>query len=113
MCGVPIFFYILPLLGLPNIRPISALWMGVAGLSKWDPRDSIGVYIGHFPFYAGSVALLLNSITGHVSPQYHVVYDEKFSTVEHMRKGTVPINWKNLVEEHSDIATQEKYTLAK
>ena len=56
--------------------------------------------------------LVLNSITGYVSPQYHVVFDDTFSTVEHMRKVTVPGNWKNLVEEHSELATQENFTLA-
>ena len=30
-----------------------------------------------------------------------------------MRKGTVPGNWKNLVEDHSEIATQDIFTLAK
>ena len=28
-----------------------------------------------------------------------------------MRKVTVPVNWKNLIEEHSELATQEKFTL--
>ena len=50
--------------------------------------------------------LVLKTIIGHVSTQYHVVFDEKISTVEHMRRGTVPVNWKNFIEEHSDIATQ-------
>ena len=30
-----------------------------------------------------------------------------------MRNGTVPWNWENLVEEQSEIATQEKNTLEK
>ena len=28
-------------------------------------------------------------------------------------QGTVPVKWKNLVEEHSDLSTQEKFTLGK
>ena len=59
------------------------------------------------------MAIVLNTRTGNVFPQYHVVFDDTFSTVEHTRKGTVPGNWKNLVEEHSEIATQENFTLEK
>ena len=47
------------------------------------------------------------------TPQYNVVSDQKFYTVERMRKVTVPVNWKNLVEEQSELNTQGKFTLAK
>ena len=57
--------------------------------------------------------LVLDTINGKVFPQYHVVFDNKFSNVEHMRKGTVPGNWKNLVEDHSDIAMQGNFNLEK
>ena len=51
---------------------------GGPGLPKWEPRSWIGVYLGHSPFHAGSVALVFNLTTGHVSPQYHVVFDNDF-----------------------------------
>ena len=51
--------------------------------------------------------LVLNTRTWHVSPQYHVDFDITLSTLEHMSKGTVPGNWKNLVEDQSELATQE------
>ena len=57
--------------------------------------------------------LVLNIITGYVSPQYHVVFDDNLSTVDHMGKGTLPGNWKNLAEEHSKLANQENLTLEK
>ena len=50
---------------------------GPAGLPKWQPRERTGLYLGHSQFYAGSVALLLNTITGHFPSQYHVVFDKK------------------------------------
>ena len=34
-----------------------------------------GIYLGHSPYHIGSVALVLNPETGHVSPQFHVVFD--------------------------------------
>ena len=42
------------------------------------------------PEYASSVALVLNLKTGHVSPQYHVIFDDTFSTVEYLRQDTHP-----------------------
>ena len=54
---------------------------GGPGLPKWEPRCRIGVYLGHSPFHAGSVALVFNPTTGLVSTQFHVVFDESFSTV--------------------------------
>ena len=42
-----------------------------------------------------------------------MVFDDTFYNVEHFSKGTVPGNWKNLTEDHSELATQEIFTLAK
>ena len=63
-----------------------------ARMPKWEPSVRTRIYLRHSPFHAGSVALILNNRTGNVSPQYHVVFDDTFSTVEHMRKGAVPGN---------------------
>ena len=82
-------------------------------LSKWESTGRSRVYMGHYHFHSGSVESVLNIITGYVSPQYHVVFDENFSTVDHTRKGTLPGNWKYLVEEHSELVTQENFTLEK
>jgi hypothetical protein len=48
---------------------------------KWELRSRIGVYFGHSPFHAGSVALIFNLRTGRVSSQYHVVFGNTISTV--------------------------------
>ena len=79
---------------------------GPAGIPKWEPRVRTRVYLGHPPFNAVSVALVLNTRTGHVYPQYHLVFDNTFSTVYHVRKVTVPWNCKSMVEKHSELATQ-------
>ena len=54
---------------------------GGAGPPKWEPRLRIRVYLGHSPFHAGNVALVWNPTTVRESPQYHVVFDDNFSTV--------------------------------
>ena len=82
-------------------------------MPKWEPRARTGLYIGHSPFHARSLVLVINIRTGHVSTQYHVVFDDTFSTVEHMKKVTVPGNWKNLIEDPSELYTQENFTLKK
>ena len=65
--------------------PINVLNAGLQsdsiGPLKWDPRARLGLYADHSPAHAGSVALILNVNTGHVSPQYHVVFDDDFTPV--------------------------------
>ena len=51
------------------------------GKTKWSERSRLGVYLGYSPEHASSVALVLNLQTGHVSPQFHVVFDDDFDTV--------------------------------
>ena len=80
---------------------------------EWEPQARIGIYVCHFPAHAVSVALVLNPKTGLVSPQYHVVYDDQFSTVHHMRDLTVPPNWAQLVQNSSELVTTEQYALTK
>ena len=65
---------------------------GGAGPPKWDPRSRLGIYLGHSPSHAGNVALVLNPRTGLVSPQFHVVVDDDFSTVPNLRTGSMPAN---------------------
>ena len=65
------------------------------GPPKWDPRACIEIYLGHSPSHSGSVALVMNPKTGIVSPQFHLLFDDNFETVPHLRAGTVPENWAN------------------
>jgi hypothetical protein len=76
-------------------------------LPKFKKRSRCGVYLGHSMTHSTNVGLILNPETGHISPQFHVVYDELFSTVY----GTVTDGvfdadqWQSLIElkgeEHS------------
>eukprot|EP00957_Ditylum_brightwellii_P046440 3524791-Ditylum_brightwellii.AAC.1 len=63
---------------------------------KCDPRARWGIYLGPFCVHAGNLHLVLNPRTGYVSPQFHVVFDDAFSTVPLLRSGTVPALWKEL-----------------
>jgi transposase InsO family protein len=58
-----------------------ALQDGTIGPGKWKDRCYQGVYIGHSPNHASNVIQVFNPNTRLVSPQYHVVHDESFDTV--------------------------------
>jgi hypothetical protein len=91
----------------------SRLQSGIAGPPKREPRLRLGIYVGHSPSHAGSVALVLNPRTGHVSPQYHMVFDDLFTRVASMKKSEVPPNWTELVGKSSERVTDEDYNLTK
>eukprot|EP00957_Ditylum_brightwellii_P202633 15331018-Ditylum_brightwellii.AAC.1 len=63
---------------------------------KWDPQARLGVYLGPSSVHTGNVHLVLNPQMGHVSPQYHVVFDETVLTISHLRAGTVSALWQEL-----------------
>lgn len=50
-------------------------------LAKWKSRSWLEVYIGHSLVHTGNVPVIYNPITMHVSPQYHVVFDNQFTSV--------------------------------
>ena len=58
------------------------------------------------------MALILNPATGHVSPQFHVVFDDSFSTIEALQKGYKPTNWETLYETSTEWAGEEAMSLA-
>jgi hypothetical protein len=95
------------------LRFDSRLQTNPKGVPKWDPRAWLGIYLGRSPTHAGNVALVLNPKTGLVSPQYHVVFDDEFTTVPHLQKGTVPPNWNKLVTSSREKSTDEFFDLTK
>ena len=98
--------------GCPVYVLDAGLQSGSIGPPKWDPRSRLGIYVGHSPFHAGSVALVMNPTTGLVSPQYHLVFDDDFTTVPFLRLGTEPSNWQELCKNCTELVTEEAYDLA-
>ena len=73
-------------------------------IPKWNPRSRRGQYLGVSMQHSSTIGRILNLTTGFVSPQYHVVYDDLFSTVPNAESGGVytqePFNadvWNRLV----------------
>lgn len=98
--------------GCPVFVLQAGLQSGLGSIPKWEPRCRVGVYLGRSPAHAGSVALVLNSRTGHVSPQYHVVFDDDFTTVQYMRQGSEPPNWNTLVENARELTSDRQIELS-
>ena len=73
---------------------------GLTGTPEWEPRARTGVYLGHSPAHAGNVASVLNLTTGNVSPQYHVVFDNEFTTVDYPESEEIPLLGKTLSKTH-------------
>ena len=55
----------------------------------------------------------MNPETGLVSPQFHLVFDENFETVPHLRAGTVTENWSDLVTNSREKITEGFYDITK
>ena len=60
---------------------LDANLQGGSSIPRWEPRSRAGVYLGRSKHHASNVALVLNLATGNVSPQYHLTFDDTFSTV--------------------------------
>ena len=80
---------------------------------KWDPKAWVGIYLGQSPIHTGSVALVLNPRTLHVSPQFHVIFDDDFTTVPCLSSTDMPpTNLTRLCTESRELATDTKFELA-
>jgi hypothetical protein len=66
-------------------------------IPRWKPRSRVGVHLGFSPEHASSVPLVLSTTTGLVSPQFHVVFDDYFSTTNCLRTNVLPSHWSTLL----------------
>ena len=56
---------------------------------------------------------MLNPSSEHVSPQYHVVFDNVFTLIPSLRSKTVPKNWADLVAKSSESICNEEIDSSK
>jgi hypothetical protein len=64
-------------------------------LPKWRTKARVGIYLGASPRHSPKVALVLNLATGHVSPQFHVTFDDLFETLRPSSGNVLPeSNWQ-------------------
>ena len=65
---------------------LDARLQGASFILKWDEQVRVGAYVRRSPIHARNVCLILNISTGHVSPKFHVVFKETFSTVKSKKR---------------------------
>ena len=65
-------------------------------IPKWQPRAREGQFLGFSNEHSSTVGLIRNLRTNHISPQFHVVYDEKFETVTSDMKVDLEEVWFDL-----------------
>jgi len=67
-------------------------------IPKWLPQSRRGQFLGFSLNHATTVGLIKNVITGYVSPQYHFVCDELFSTIYTDDEDVEAPNWEELFQ---------------
>ena len=70
-------------------------------MPKWNPRSCQGKFLGYSKEHATNVGLVLNLQTKRISPQFHVLFDDYFTTVRSVDDATDPvlsdIDWEKLI----------------
>jgi len=51
-------------------------------IPKWNSRCRLGLYLGTSPRHARSISLVLHLDTARISPQFHVIHDDFFESVD-------------------------------
>jgi hypothetical protein len=65
-------------------------------IPRWAPRSRQGVNLGFSRLHSSLVALVLHPTTKSITTQFHVVFDDAFSTVPH--NGEIdPKSWQSLI----------------
>ena len=82
--------------GCPVYMLIPKLQQGKK-LPCWDPKVHEDIFLSFSPHHASDVLLVLNLTTGHISPQYHVVFDDGFATmISHSTTKNPPMFWQGI-----------------
>jgi hypothetical protein len=65
-------------------------------LPKWKSQCWVSVYVGHSLAHSGHVPVVYNPQTTHISPQFHVVFDDQFTTATANPSNCSPKFFENL-----------------
>jgi hypothetical protein len=66
------------------------------GYQKWSPKAQLGIFLGFSTLH--SSPLVMNVATGKISPQYHVIFYNKFETVISLKEGLLlEKEWENIL----------------
>jgi hypothetical protein len=66
----------------------------------WQPRSRRGQFMGMSKRHASTIGMIRNVLTGAISPQFHVMYDDNFTTLPSSTnpdQAEPPPNWQDLL----------------
>ncbi len=64
-------------------------------IPKWAPRACLGIFLGFLTLHSSQVPIVMNVDTGKISPQIHIIFDDKFETVVSMSsEDSLGYQWK-------------------
>ena len=69
-------------------------------LPRWQPKSRRGQFMGMSKLHSSTIGMIRNLRTGSISPQFHVVYDEWFSTLPNDpsdQQLAAPEVWQDLI----------------
>ena len=73
-------------------------------IPRWEPRSKRGVFFGLSMVHSSKVPQVLNLTTGSITTQFHVVFDDLFSTVSSIaREDQPPSHWSDLCLENTEL----------
>ena len=80
-------------------------------LPKWNCCAQRGKFLGFLRVHSSTVALVRNLHTGHISPQYNVVFDDKLQTIFNDEKTEEQQDsiYENLFEDCRECCAREEY----
>ena len=83
-------------------------------IPKWNQRAQMGQFCDFFRVYSSNVILARNLHTGHVSPRYHVVFDDMFKTVFNEGRSNEEVDriFETLFEGNCECYVEEEYNQA-
>jgi hypothetical protein len=70
-------------------------------LPRWKVRSWLGIYVGQSLIHAGNVPIVYNPITTHISPQFHLVFDDQFMSITRNANGIPETFFQNLFDKAS------------
>ena len=73
-------------------------------IQKWEKRSTTGAFMGFSSNHSSTVNLALNKTTASITPQFHVVHDEIFTTIHNFSSEISNDLWENLtiISRHND-----------
>lgn len=73
-------------------------------IPRWEPRSKRGLFCGLSNVHSSEVPQVLNLTTGSITTQFHVVFDDLFTTVHSIeRENEPPSHWNDLCLENTEL----------